>query len=135
MTDFKQLKECITGRTPQLQAESDAIVDRMEMEEHAWIAQLRKDGYKAAHPNDGWVDREKQEVNLCYPQFNDGVEVGDKIMLGWPYHPEQGVPVRITEIRKGVYGGGPYYSYEKIPVPKQKDERGFFSRLFRRVSP
>lgn len=56
----------------------------MEAEKKAWIADLRAYGVKAAHPNDGWVDREKHEVFLCYPQFNDGVTVGDTIALGSP---------------------------------------------------
>jgi len=114
MTDFKQLKECITGRTPRLQAESDALVDRMEMEEHAWIADLRKKGYKASHPNDGWVDRQKKEFHLCYPQFDDGVTLGSMVMLGWPYHPEENVPVIVTAVREAKYSRMIYYSYVEV---------------------
>ena len=56
--------------------------------EQQWIADLRSIGIKAAHPDDGHVDRKRSEyhdfVSFCYPQFNDGVKAGDKIALGWP---------------------------------------------------
>jgi len=38
----------------------------------AWVAWLRSLGVKAAHPDDGWVDRRKSEVHLCYPYFDAG---------------------------------------------------------------
>ena len=54
-------------------------------------------GFKAAHPNDGWIDRENNELMFCYPQFNDGADVGDKVMLGWPAdNPESWKPVKLT---------------------------------------
>lgn len=53
-------------------------------EERDWIARLRAEGVKAAHPDDGWVDREANSVHFAYPQFDDGVEVGGLIALGWP---------------------------------------------------
>lgn len=56
----------------------------MERDQNAWIAALRAAGVKAAHPDDGWVDRECNTVFFCYPQFDDGVAVGDLIALGWP---------------------------------------------------
>ena len=55
-----------------------------DRKEDAWITQLRSDGVKAAHPDDGWVDREKNTIHFAYPQFDDGVKVGDRIALGWP---------------------------------------------------
>lgn len=51
--------------------------------DEAWIAMLRREGIKAAHPDDGWVDRENNTVHFAYPQFNDGAGIGDKIALGW----------------------------------------------------
>jgi len=59
----------------------EEIVKKDEDDISLWIQELRKLGYKAAHPNDCWV--KGNEVTLVYPQFNDGVDVGDKIMLGW----------------------------------------------------
>lgn len=61
-----------------------AICAKHETREADWIADLRRRGVKAAHPDDGWVDREANTVHFAYPQFNDGVKVGDKIALGWP---------------------------------------------------
>jgi hypothetical protein len=54
------------------------------IEEDRWVADLRAGGVKAAHPDDGWVDRKRDRVHLCYPQFDDGVEIGDTIALGSP---------------------------------------------------
>lgn len=60
-------------------------IDRnMAAEVREWIAKLRAAGVKAAHPDDGWVDREADTVHLCYPQFNDGLGVGDLLALGGP---------------------------------------------------
>ena len=63
----------------QICAAADASEDR-------WIAQLRLIGIKAAHPDDGWVDRKSSAthdfVQFQYPQFDDGPQVGDLIALG-----------------------------------------------------
>ena len=48
-----------------------------------YIAELREKGIKALHPNDGWVNREENYFQLVYPDFNDGVNVGDKVMLSF----------------------------------------------------
>jgi len=60
------------------------IACNMEREQNSWITALRAAGVKAAHPDDGWVNREHNTVFFCYPQFDDGVEIGDLIALGWP---------------------------------------------------
>ena len=52
--------------------------------EQQWIRGLRAAGIKAAHPDDGWVNRKDNTVSFQYPQFNDGVKDGDLIALGWP---------------------------------------------------
>jgi len=57
---------------------------KMQKTKQDWISKLKSQGVKAAHPNDGWVDRENNVVRFAYPQFNDGVKVGDTIVLGWP---------------------------------------------------
>lgn len=49
-----------------------------------WIDLLRAHGVAAAHPDDGWVDRRRDRVMLCYPDFDDGVEIGSLIALGRP---------------------------------------------------
>ena len=54
-----------------------------QKENDDWIEMLKKNGIDAAHPDDGWVNRETNEVLLCYPQFNKGVRVGSLVALGW----------------------------------------------------
>ena len=71
------------------------INEKAKNELDKWMSQLRSDGFKAAHPNDGWVDRELNRLTLIYPHFNDGLKVGDKVMLGWPYSNER--PVIIVD--------------------------------------
>lgn len=69
--------------------------------ETAWIATLRSQGVKAAHPDDGWVNREASKIILQYPQFNDGLSEGDTLALGWP---EQYRLVRVTRRERGLMG-------------------------------
>jgi hypothetical protein len=49
-----------------------------------WIKLLYKKGYKAAHPDDGWVNRKDNYVQLSHPHFVLHIEVGDLIALGTP---------------------------------------------------
>lgn len=60
------------------------ICREMNAVQEAWIAELRAQGVKAAHPDDGWVDRKNNTLKFVYPQFNDGAEAGDLVALGWP---------------------------------------------------
>ena len=84
-------------------------VNKAQTAESEWIKNLRIEGYKAAHPNDGWVNREENKIHLAYPQFNDGLQVGDKMMLGWASGNER--PIRITGIEKGLLD---YYLVEDL---------------------
>ncbi len=72
-----------SGR-PDMVARWAQICHESHNRDEAWIAMLRHEGIKSAHPDDGWVDREKNIIRFVYPQFNDGAGVGDKIALGWP---------------------------------------------------
>jgi hypothetical protein len=75
-----------------------ARIDRdMQTQKREWIAGLRARGVKAAHPDDGWVDRDKNRVHLCYPDFNDGLKVGDLLALGWPWKDTRIVRITATE--------------------------------------
>ena len=47
-----------------------------------WVIKLRSLGIKAAHPDDGWHDRENKHFGLCYPYFDEGLQVGDMVALG-----------------------------------------------------
>lgn len=83
-----------------------------QVAEDAWIAKLRADGVKAAHPDDGWVDRKENVLQLIYPHFNDGAEVGSTVALG---SPESYRLVRLTDFRRGSFGGE-YFSFEPVEV-------------------
>jgi hypothetical protein len=70
--------------TPDAVARAVTIDRRMADEQRAWVAELRAQGVKAAHPDDGWVKRDRNTVHLCYPQFDDGLRAGDLLALGRP---------------------------------------------------
>ena len=76
-------------------------VKELNQKHEEWVAKLRAEGFKAAHPNDGWVDRKNNELQMAYPDFNDGMGVGDKVMLGW--HDQGHRPAVITGIRHSVF--------------------------------
>lgn len=83
MTD-DELRNSLVYGPPEVVALWHDICDKQETTKRDWIAKLRAKGVKAAHPDDGWVDRENSTVCFCYPQFDDGPQVGDRIALGWP---------------------------------------------------
>lgn len=59
-----------------------AICEEDTRKRRIWIAGLRTQGIRAAFPDDGWHDRERQRILSSYPHFNDGVQVGDTIAIG-----------------------------------------------------
>ncbi len=87
-------------------------------EKKLWIEELRSKGIKAAHPNDGWVDRINNTVKFAYPQFNDGVEIGDLIALGTSY--EDIRIVKVINIETSMIGEIICYWFEDLPKPKVK---------------
>jgi len=74
----------VASASPEFAAIWHRVCDDAERERAAWVAMLRAAGVRAAHPNDGWVDREACVVDFCYPYFNDGCSAGDTIALGSP---------------------------------------------------
>lgn len=90
------------------------ICDEKEEEEKEWIKNLREAGFKAAHPNDGWVDRDAKEICLVYPQFNDGIDIGDAIMLGWPFDKKSCRPVKVIGKKPSFVGGFVYWQFEDL---------------------
>jgi hypothetical protein len=119
MTDWNAIRNSIRSGDREFVDAFREDVDQSEKRELEWIADLRARGFAAAHPDDGWVNRQKNEVELVYPQFDDGVSVGSKIMLG--YHFEKGCPVRVTEMKN--FMGLITYTFEEIepaPVPIQQ---------------
>ena len=89
------MKELVSGK-PEFVKLWHEICEEADTKERNWINELRAKGFKAAHPNDGWIDRENNTLYFAYPQFNDGAKVGDLVMLGWPSDkPEKLRPVRL----------------------------------------
>ncbi len=99
----------VTGASAQHVALYASIANDMEREQDDWIAALRADGVKAAHPDDGWVNRKDNFVQFVYPQFNDGAKAGDLVALGCPQwtskHPQHRV-VRLVEFHRNTFGAG-----------------------------
>jgi len=85
-----------------------------------WIAKLRSDGVKMARPDDGWVDRENDVIRgpHCYPDFDDGVVVGDLVALGTPGSYRL---VRITQIRPWALGFTGYYEWAYEHVSREAE--------------
>jgi len=74
------------------------IINDGAKQEEQWIAELQACGVVSAHPNDGWVNREKNTFHLDYPQFNDGVEVGSLVCLGDHFEQDKNHIVKVTEV-------------------------------------
>lgn len=85
------------------------VCEDMEREQEQWITELRAAGVIAAHPDDGWVDRQANNVQFVYPQFNDGAKVGDLIAQG---QPSQHRIVRIVGADTARFGG-PRWRFEQ----------------------
>lgn len=63
----------------------DSIGNRMANDKRTWTDILRSLGVKYAHPDDGWVNRDRNtHTRSWYPQFDDRPEVGDLIAFGSP---------------------------------------------------
>lgn len=85
---------------------------------------LRSIGIKAFHPDDGWVDRERNSVILAYPYFEDkNIKVGDKIALGFSDSSYR--VVRVIKIRHGFCSNAFYFK----PVFRNKKKRSAFNKI------
>ena len=78
-----------------------------------WIRFLRQIGVKAAHPDDGWVNRDNNSVFFCYPQFNDKPKAGDLICLGSHYEKDNRI-VRVTDRKKSIISRSVTYYFEEL---------------------
>ena len=107
----------------------ESITADNESAERNWTEILRSAGVKLAHPDDGWVERDRNTFSLSwYPAFNDNPQVGDLIAFGSPpqtnhYRPRDGKPesahdgyriCRVTKVddRSGVLARIVTYHYE-----------------------
>lgn len=92
--------------------------DDMRREQAEWIASLRVAGIKAAHPDDAWVDRERNTVMFVYPHFDDGVSIGDLIALGspqWGSANSRHRIVRVTGSTFGLFSQKPLWHFDPLP--------------------
>lgn len=80
----------------------DVACIRYEQDLNQWIKQLKQEGFKALHPNDGWVDREKNIITLAYPSFDNDCKVGDKIMLGFLNDKSSHIPIKLLAFAKNI---------------------------------
>jgi len=90
------------------------ICDKQDADEREWVAGLRAAGFKAAHPNDGWVNRKDCEMYFAYPQFNDGAVIGDIVMLGCPFDKQSWRPVRLIDMRVTAIGKMVWWKFEDM---------------------
>lgn len=95
-----------------------ALAEKQKETEAAWIAFLRAQDVKAAHPDDGWVDRALNRVILCYPYFIDpALKPDDLIVLGCP---DKYRYVRIIGIQKSIlFYDMVYYEFIELPTNEQ----------------
>lgn len=114
-----------------------------------WL--IRHYDVQAMHSDDGWVNRERNYVQLCYPVFNLRPQAGDLIALGHPWGYQDGVRgeyrlVRVTEVKEsGALGGMPKYFFEEVkrlkitgpeidpPPPEPKKTWGWLVSLSQRI--
>lgn len=92
---------------------------RAQREQDEWVAKLRARGVKAAHPDDGWVNKKENKLCFCYPQFNDGAGVGDLVALGYPWMHKSGSRIVRLTAREEDRVVGPWWYFEEV-------ERGVF---------
>lgn len=85
MSRYTSSDGLMSSADPQAVALWESIGARMEDDKRNWTQRLRDAGIKLAHPDDGWVNRERNTFSLSwYAQFNDSPEVGDLIAFGKP---------------------------------------------------
>lgn len=85
MARYTSADGLMSSSDPQAVALWESIGARMENNQFDWTERLRSAGIKLAHPDDGWVNRERNTFSLSwYAQFNDSPEVGDLIAFGTP---------------------------------------------------
>jgi hypothetical protein len=108
------MKHLCKTNDPKIKAQWDKICDDYEEEKERWIENLRNTGViKAAHPNDGWVDRDNNIIQFVYPYFNDDAGVGSLVAIGGPTDRDIRL-VRLTIMIDPVLGFAPKWGFEDI---------------------
>lgn len=115
MTDWNQMEVLCRG-APEFVDAWVKIVRQGRDDERAWVRELIRQGYKAAHPNDGWVNRKDNILTFCYPQFDHGAGVGDRVMLGWASGIQYLRPIVLTEdVSRSVFGYDKRFRFVDAP--------------------
>lgn len=93
-------------------ARASSIDRDLALQERAWVEQLRTSGIRAAHPDDGWVNRDENKIHLAYPQFNDGIGIGALVALGSPSGKTRIVRITGTSENRFAFERPWYFHFE-----------------------
>lgn len=115
----------MTSADPRIAALWDEI-SRLQTDEQArWNTLLRGLGVKMVHPDDGWVDRDRDAVTPAYPEYDEHPEPGDLIALGSPSQGYRIVAVAEVEDRPTYVSRGTRKRYRfvdhghRLPEPER----------------
>lgn len=111
MTRHRSRDGLCASSDPAVVAQWDSIGHEMQVEQERASAELRSLGVTAEHPDDGWVDRERNTVQLVYPAFNNSAKEGDVIALGWPWSGYRLVRVTAVVRASGIFGPTTTYHF------------------------
>jgi hypothetical protein len=92
----------IRGTTPQAREVIARVNAKMASEATGARTVLLGLGVKLAHPDDGWVKRDRNTFCPSYPLFNQRPEVGDLIAFGQPWSGYR--LVRVTSVKPWFQG-------------------------------
>ena len=107
----------VSGR-PDLIKRWDKITREQKQAKAEWIKTLIGLGIKAAHPDDGWVDRTENYVDFCYPHFNFKPKVGDLICLGSHYDDDNRIVQVIRKKTGGIIRPSTKYYFKELSKGK-----------------
>lgn len=104
------LNSCKTNDTEFKELWESAVLDTAGAES-VWIEELQRQGISAAHPDDGWVNKEKNYFSLVYPQFNTGVQIGSIVALG---NATKYRLIKVTRIVSTIQFAGDKYYFDEL---------------------
>lgn len=79
--------------------------------EAEWTCDMMKQGIAATHPDDGWIDRRKNELTLMYPRIVGELKPGALVALG---DFEEYKIVRLIRYLPCFLGGKGSWSFEEV---------------------
>lgn len=111
MSLFKSNDGLVSSPSASVVATYNDIGRRMAAEQEQATTELIARGVKMEHPDDGWVDRQANTLQPCYPRFDHKPQAGDLIALGWPWQGYRLVECTQVEERGGVMMGYTRYHF------------------------